>query len=268
MVILISISTFIATALLVWAIASTNTGKGSAPPHATGRPTIEKSQVILLGATMALCLFFAFYFNIYPLIAVGVVLPVLPLIYRFRKRKIRHDKLYFQMDGMLANLANAVRVTGNLYIAVEDVADGEMEPMREELYQVLHQIRLGQSEEDALHNLAQRCGIPLLRTAIGAVIVGKRSGGNLGQILASTASGIREIKRLEGVLKTKTSEARSQAWVMGLVPFVLCGLLEMINPEWLDPMWSTPFGWLLLACCVILEVAAIFLIRKILSVAL
>ncbi|MBN2340787.1 MAG: type II secretion system F family protein [Deltaproteobacteria bacterium] len=192
----------------------------------------------------------------------------LPWLLHRHVEKVRKAQLNRQMDSMLANLANAVSVTGNLVNAIEDVAAGEPEPMRSALQLTLHEINLGKSETDALKHFADRSGIPLLATAIGAVIVGKQQGGNLGAILSSTAEGIREIKRLEGVLKVKTAEGRNQAWVMGTVPIFLCGILQIINPTWLAPLWSTPLGWVIVAACILLEGIAIFLIRKILAVTL
>jgi tight adherence protein B len=191
-----------------------------------------------------------------------------PLPLKSYQKKQRLKKMNKQMDNMLANLANAVSVTGNLHAALQDVADGEPEPMRTALQNTLQEIRLGKTEEEALERFAAKSDIPLLKTAIGAVIVGKRSGGNMGSILSSTAAGIREIKRLEGVLKVKTAEGRNQAWVMGLMPIFLCGVLHLVNPEWLTPMWTTPMGWALLVSCILLEGIALFIIRKILEVTL
>lgn len=202
------------------------------------------------------------------LIITGIVSFILPWGIHGRNQKKTIAQMDTQMDNTLANLANAVSVSGNLHNAIEAVAEGEAEPMRSSLQYALHEIRLGKTEEEALQRFADRSQLPLLKTAVTAVIVGKQSGGHLGNILSSTAQSIREIKRLEGVLKVKTAEGRNQAWVMGMVPLFLCGILQVINPEWLAPMWSTPVGWGLLVVCVALEGLAILLIRKILMVTL
>lgn len=210
----------------------------------------------------------AMLISCWPLLGLSAIMGVVPGLQRWLRQKRHTDNIYLQMDGMLANLANAIPVSGNLRNAIEDVTDGEPEPMRSELQQALHEIRLGKTEDDALRNLAVRCRQPLFRTAITAIIVGKTSGGSLEKILAGTAASIRELKRLDGVLKTRTSEARMQAWVIGLVPFFLCGALQLVNPEWLTPMWTTLFGNILLVVAGVMEVTAVLLIRKILSVEL
>jgi tight adherence protein B len=243
-------------------LSSVNPLAPSDTPHRGTRISIAIAVLAAVVAVIAMLIPF------WPLLGVSALMPIVPGIQRWLRQRRHTRDIYLQMDGMLANLANAIPVSGNLRNAIEDVTDGEPEPMRTELLQALHEIRLGKTEDDALRNLAVRCRQPLFRTAITAIIVGKTSGGSLEKILSGTAASIRELKRLDGVLKTRTSEARMQAWVIGLVPFVLCGALQLVNPEWLTPMWTTLFGNILLVVAGVMEVTAVLLIRKILSVEL
>ena len=102
--------------------------------------------------------------------------------------------------------------------------------------------------------------------AVAAAIMGRRTGGDLPTILESTAKTLREIARLEGVVRTKTAEGRNQALVMGLVPPFLVVALHKIDPSWLEPMWHDPIGWALLGAAGVLEIGAVMLIRKIMAV--
>ena len=255
--ILVALTVLASYLLILWVM-----GKSTVSPSPKAKNKIiiwiASVMIFIAGAT----------FGFFPAILTSIALPFIPFVFLWQKKRQRQQSMNNQMDNMLANLANAFSVTGNLSNAIEDVADGEPEPMQSELTRVLHEIRLGSSEDDALQRMAERSELPLFRTAITAMIVGKRSGGQLAQIMSDTAASIRELKRLDGVLKTKTAEGRIQAWVMGLVPFFLCGLLQLINPDWLAPLWNTPFGWVLLSCALLLEIIAVLLIRKILAVAL
>ena len=44
---------------------------------------------------------------------------------------------------------------------------------------------------------------------------GRQVGGNLPKVLETTAHTLREMKRLEGVIRTKTADGRMQLWVIG-----------------------------------------------------
>lgn len=277
MTVLISLLTAVSCLLLMWAgvrfAQSRRHGPSIESSVSAIPPTIaterEGKQIpVVFWMLAVLVAGISIWIPFWPLLGVSVVLPAIPRGMRWLRQKRYSDSIYLQMDGMLANLANAIPVSGNLRNAIEDVTEGEPEPMRSELQQTLHEIRLGSTEDEALRHLASRCTQPLFRTAITAIIVGKTSGGRLEKIISETAASIRELKRLDGVLKTRTSEARMQAWVIGLVPFFLCGALQLINPDWLTPMWTTPFGNILIAGAGVLEVTAVLLIRKILSVEL
>jgi len=194
------------------------------------------------------------------------LLVFLPFVLEQKLQRQRREQLRQRLDGMLMSLSNSLTTTGNLQFALEDVAKGECEPMRGELLQLLHEVRLGRTVESALWALAERTGIPEFGATVSQLTVGRRSGGDLRHILEVTAASLREMRRLEGVVKTRTAEGRGQAVVMGLVPPGLCGGLHFLNPGWLAPMWTEPAGWMLLGLCAVMEIAAILLIRRIMAV--
>lgn len=188
-----------------------------------------------------------------------------PLLMR-RRHERRTARLAEQLDPMLTALSNALATTPNLGDALGSIRGHLDPPMREEIETVLAETRLGRPIDDALLDMARRAGAPGFEPAVAAAIMGRRTGGNLPSILESTARTLREIARLEGVVKTKTAEGRNQALVMGLVPPLLIAALHKIDPTWLEPMWRDPIGWILLGTAAILEIAAIALIRKIMAV--
>jgi tight adherence protein B len=191
------------------------------------------------------------------------------LFYRFTNMRARKKKLEAfenSLDQMYTSLSNSLQVNGNLEDSIADVADGELEPMKSELKKILAEVKLGIPMEKALDNFAKRSGLISVQMAISSLIIGKRTGGNLSAILKITAETQREMNRLAGELKTRTAEGRGQAVVMGLVPPFLCVILHFINPEWLEPMWNDPIGWLLLLLVGVLEVISILIIRKIMAV--
>ncbi len=191
---------------------------------------------------------------------------VLPDALLRRAAAARRARLAAQLDGTLTALAGALSATPNLADALESLLDHQPEPIRGEIEVVLAEVKLGRPLDDALRRMADRLRIPGLDAAVSAAITGRRSGGDLPEILRRTAAAIREMARLEGVMRAKTAEGRSQAWVMGLVPPVLIGLLHYINPGWLEPLWTDPIGWIVVGASALLELFAIVLVRRIVAV--
>jgi len=184
------------------------------------------------------------------------------------KRLVAKRRLFLasQLDGALTSLANALAVTPNLGDSLRNVVSFSEPPMRDEIRDALAEIDLGRPLDDALLALSARMNVPGFDVAMSAAITGRRTGGNLGEVLKRTAQSLREIARLEGVMRTKTAEGRNQAIVMGLVPPTLIAALHKIDPTWLEPMWHDPIGWILLGGAAVLEIIAIALIRKIMAV--
>jgi tight adherence protein B len=74
------------------------------------------------------------------------------------------------------------------------------------------------------------------------------------------------MQRLEGVVRTKTAEGKSQAYVLGVIPFVLIGAIQLIDPNWLKPLTETTIGFIVIAVAMTLWIGAILAARKILAV--
>jgi tight adherence protein B len=68
--------------------------------------------------------------------------------------------------------------------------------------------------------------------------------------------------RVEGVMEAKTSEGKAQVVVMGLLPFVFGGALQVIDPEWMQPLFHDPIGWGILSICCLLEFVGVMMVRK------
>ncbi len=114
--------------------------------------------------------------------------------------------------------------------------------------------------------MGDRVGSRTLSGALAAILVGRQTGGDLPRILEESAATLSEMERLEGVVRTKTAEGKSQAWVLGAIPFVLIGAIQMIDPMWLVPLTETSLGYIIIVVALVLWLAAILAARKILAV--
>jgi tight adherence protein B len=202
-----------------------------------------------------------------PVIAVGgLLLVLLPPLGLVRHRANYEASVSRGLDVFLIGLADALATRPNLADALSGMRATLEQPIKGEVEQVLRDVRLGRCLDDALECMARRLRQPGLDAVVGAALLGRRAGGDLSSIFRQMADMLREMSRLEGVIRTKTAEGRAQAWVMGAVPPGLVVVLDQIDPNWLAPLWNDPFGWGLLGAVAILEVAAIALIRKIIMV--
>jgi len=106
----------------------------------------------------------------------------------------------------------------------------------------------------------------LATAATTAILIGRQTGGDLSAILERTAGNLREMRRLEGVVRAKTAEGRNQAYVLAAMPFVLLGIIHSFDPTWFEPLAESTLGVLVVIVALATWLFGIIWARKIMSV--
>jgi tight adherence protein B len=174
------------------------------------------------------------------LAALAVV--ALPELHLRRKRRQHVTQLETQIDTLLTALANALKSIPSPAAALASLSTTLPVPMRWEIDKLLGELRVGSTLEQALGSLSQRTRSADLDSALSAVLIGLQVGGNLPSVLENTASTVREMHRLEGVVRTKTAESRAQLWVLAVFPLLVAWGFNAISPSYFDPLRATPLG--------------------------
>ena len=91
-------------------------------------------------------------------------------------------------------------------------------------------------------------------------------GGNLAQILDTTAGMIRERARLQGEISALTAEGRMSATILTGMPIILGVVVSRMSPGYMDPLFNTPTGLILFCGAVGSTLMGLLVIRKMLAV--
>lgn len=199
--------------------------------------------------------------------AVGTAaLALMPTAFLARACAARVAKIGLQVEPMLGAIARALVAAPSLGEALMSAQSVVEAPLGEEIAEVLEEFRLGTNLDLALSHLSERVPSENLRVAVLTLKLGQKSGGRLAGILETTAQTMREMERLEGVLRTKTAEGKAQTFVIALVPIGLVGAMHAMNPGYFAPLEATFVGNVIVLVSVGLWLGAIFLARQILAV--
>lgn len=190
----------------------------------------------------------------------------LPSLYLTNKHAERVRLLEESLDSWLLMLANALKASPSLGEAIQSSAKLMRAPMSEELDLVIKEMKLGTPLDQAVLNMSTRIKSRVISSSLATILVGRQTGGDLPQILEQSAATLREMQRLEGVVRTKTAEGKMQAVVLAAIPFVLLLALHQVDNQWLLPLFETTIGWIVLTIATIFWAAAILLARRILTV--
>ncbi|MBX3225728.1 MAG: type II secretion system F family protein [Labilithrix sp.] len=189
-----------------------------------------------------------------------------PTAYIEYMRRERVLKLEEQLDNFILALANALKTTPSIGAAFNSVAAVISNPMQQEVDLAIKEMKVGSTLDQALLHMAARVGSRQLDSALSAILIGRQVGGNLPKVLETTAGTLREMRRLEGVVRTKTAEGKMQLWVIAMMPFALLLGLNYLWPGYFAPLTAGFIGYLICIICTAFWVASIVLARKVLNV--
>jgi tight adherence protein B len=220
-------------------------------------------------SALGMALIFAVGFRV-PLAAVpgAAIGYILPAVYVGMRRRKRSNRLDEQLVEALMLMAGGLRAGYSFLQATEAIVRELESPIRDEFEAVLQDLRVGVQMEEALVTLAERTGTEEFDMMVTAVLVQRSSGGNLAEILETIAFTIRERMRIRREVSTLTAQERMSSYVVGVLPIVAFVFLTFANPGYLDLLFGTMAGRLLLAGAVGLELIGFVIIRKIVDIKL
>jgi tight adherence protein B len=223
---------------------------------------IAKAQL----AASTLVVAAAFYFarpEIY--LALGVVM-FTPLLVLEQRRVARINAIEAKMDGFILTLANALKSTPSIGSALIYAQPLLAPPLNEEVELALKEIRVGSTVEQALTNMSSRIRSTPLDAALSGIMIGRQVGGDLTQILETTAATLREMARLQGIVKAKTAEGKGQLMVLAVFPAVILVLFDTLSPGYFRPLTNSTAGYFITFAAIALWVGAVILARNVLAV--
>jgi tight adherence protein B len=139
-------------------------------------------------------------------------------------------------------------------------------PLQQEIELAIKEMRVGSTLEQALMFMASRVGSRQVDSAISALLIGRQVGGNLPKILDGTSATLREMSRLEAVVRTKTAEGKAQLALLSVFPLVLIIGFNAVKEHYFDPLTQSITGYAIVAVAGLCWIASLVMARKIVSV--
>lgn len=193
----------------------------------------------------------------------GFMAPRLYIAFMERRRR---KKLEAQLLDAITVVAGAMKAGMSLMQAMEQVTREMGPPIRQELAHTLQENRLGKPLIQALQGMKERLGSEDMSVTVDAISIAMETGGVLSDVLVKIADTIRQRNQIRGKIATLTASGRLQGIVMSLLPWGLAGILAMVDPEMIRPMFSTTLGQVMLVIVGVLELAGYAVIQRLIAV--
>lgn len=178
----------------------------------------------------------------------------------------RRLRIEGQLGPFLRCLSNALHASPSLATGLQMATGLLPGELAEEVALALRCHRLGTPLGPALQQMATRIGSPVTSGAVLTLVLAQHGGGDLPRTLRATSAALQEMVRLQGVVRSKTSEGRGQAMLIGGIPLPLLAVMHWLDPTFFVPLRTLVTGQLLSAAAAGLWLAAALSARRILDV--
>lgn len=194
---------------------------------------------------------------------VGYLIPLLVLKLKIERRvKVFNN----QLGDSLVLVANSLRTGYSFLQSIELVSREMPKPIGEEFARVLKEMNLGVGTEAAMNNLAKRVNSDDLDLVVTAVLIQRQVGGNLAEVLDSISNTIRERIKIKGQIKTLTAQGRISGLIVSLLPLGTGLLIYVVNPGYMNVLFTHPVGKALLAVGIVSQVIGMWIISRIVNI--
>jgi tight adherence protein B len=113
--------------------------------------------------------------------------------------------------------------------------------------EVTGNVKLGKTLDEALAMAARTLDVQEFKFFMISLTIQQETGGNLGEILQNLGVLMRRREQMKLKIKAMSSEARASAMIIGSLPFIMFGVIYVIDPDYVMKLFIDPRGWMLLA---------------------
>lgn len=183
---------------------------------------------------------------------VTVIVPVLGwLVLGFLVGRRKHA-FANQLDSTLQMMAASLRAGYSLLQAIQAMSSEADSPTKDEFSRVLNETRIGRPLNESLIEVSSRMGSEDFNWVSQAIAINREVGGNLADVLDGVAHTIRERNQLHRQVAALSSEGKLSAVILMALPFGVVAFLTIANPGYLNRLFTTTIGWIIVAVAVVM----------------
>jgi tight adherence protein B len=179
------------------------------------------------GAPLILCIALGLF--------AGIALPHFAVSYLI-KRRIAQFNVRFPdaIELMVRGLRSGLPISETMGVVAAEIQG----PIGLEFQTVVDKMKIGRTMEAALQDAADRIGTPEFQFFVITLAIQRETGGNLAETLANLADVLRKRSQMKLKIKAMSSESKASAYIVGSLPFIVFGLIWIINTNYMQGFFS------------------------------
>lgn len=192
-------------------------------------------------------------------LTVVLFLPYLILKQRANRLKQKFSEDFAAaVDVIVRGVRSGLSVNGCFKVVAEEGPDA----VRTQFKKLFNDLDLGVPLIKAMERLSDRIPLPEVKFFATVISVQSQTGGNLSTALENLSNILRERKQLKGKIKALSSEAKTSSWIIGSLPVVVLGIVQLVSPQYSSVLFVSVTGQLILAGAIAWMAIGVFVMSR------
>ena len=179
---------------------------------------------------------------------------------RRRQNKFLHE-FADAIDVMVRGLKAGLPVSD----AMKVIAAESGPPVGPEFAEVVEGQRVGITIDQGIERMYERMPLSEVNFLGIVMAIQSKTGGNLSEALGNLSKVLRDRKKMKGKIRAMSQEAKSSAAIIGSLPFIIMAGLSFLNPTYLNPLFDTSVGNVLLVGSGLWMMTGVLVMRKMIN---
>ena len=180
---------------------------------------------------------------------------------RRRRQQVFLSDFADAIDIMVRGLKSGLPIND----AMKVIASETPAPVGPEFLEIVEGQRVGISIDQGIDRMYER--MPLAEVNFLAIVMAiqSKTGGNLSEALNNLSKVLRDRKKMKAKIRAMSQEAKASAAIIGSLPFFIMGALTVLNPAYLNPLWDTTIGNILVIGSGVWMTMGVLIMRKMIN---
>lgn len=194
--------------------------------------------------------------------AAAVGLPRWLLSYLKKKREARFiDELPNAIDVIV----RGVKAGLPLNDCIRVIAAETSEPVKGEFRAIVESTSIGMPLGEACGKMYDRVPLPESNFFGIVIAIQQSAGGSLAEALANLSRVLRERKKMKAKIDAMSMEAKASAVIIAALPVAVMLLVYLTSPGYIELLWTTPTGRMMLAGSVVWMFTGTMVMRRMIN---
>ena len=194
--------------------------------------------------------------------AITVLAGLGPWIWLRYKKTENLRKFEESLPEGLSMLARTLRAGLPLTQALQIVSQEMSGPVAKEFGIVFSELNYGGELRSAFMAMLDRIPSVSVMAMAAAIMIQRETGGNLAESVDRLEKLLRERFKFQRHLRTLTASNRTSAWIVGLIPFILATVLELMSPGYLATLTEHPVGVVIFYLALAMQAVGVIIIMQ------